>query len=59
MSSTKNATIHRISGMNGAAFFCFGAGRGGVGDIFFGAGQGSKFTGRGKQYVNAEVNVLF
>ena len=34
--------------MHGAAFFCFGAGRGGAGDIFFGAGQGSKFTGRGK-----------
>ena len=26
------------SGMNGAAFFCFGAGRGGAGDIFFSEG---------------------
>ena len=57
--------------MNGAAFFCFGAGQGGEGDIFFGAGRvgaGIKIhgaghfrggAGRGKQYVNAEVNVLF
>ena len=29
------------SGMNGAAFFCFGAGQGGAGDIFFGAGRGT------------------
>ena len=59
-----------------AAFFCFGAGRGGAGDIFFGAGRGGGGikihgaghfwggacrggAGRGKQYVNAEVNVLF
>jgi len=64
--------------MNGAAFFCFGAGRGGAGDIFFGAGRGGVWIkihgaghfrggaflgpgmrGRGKHYVNAEVNVLF
>ena len=37
----------RIAGMHGAAFFCFGAGRGRAEDIFFGAWQGSKFTGRG------------
>ena len=40
--------------------------RGGTGDIFFGVGRGRDqnsrgraFSGRGKQYVNAEVNVLF
>ena len=60
----------REAGMNGAAFFCFGAGRGrryffwggagikihGAGHIF---GAGHAGAGRGKQYVNAEVNVLF
>ena len=33
--------------MNGAAFFCFGAGRGGAGDIFFGAGRGRDQNSRG------------
>ena len=51
------------TGMNGAAFFCFGAGRGGAGTKIHGAGhfRGGACQGvawRGKQYVNAEVNVL-
>ena len=35
----------RHQGCTGQHFFA--SGRGGAGDIFFGAGQGSKFTGRG------------
>ena len=36
----------QISGMNGAAFFCFGAGRGGAEENIFGAGQGENARGR-------------
>ena len=62
--STFPASRWLVAGMNGAAFFCFGAGRGGAGIKIHGAGhfRGGACrggAGRGKQYVNAEVNVLF
>ena len=34
------------AGMNGAAFFCFGAGRGRAGDIFSGRGRDQNSRGR-------------